>query len=246
MTRRPRPARCSPSTTSRRPWTSSPSCSDATTASARCRPAARPRRPSGCSATSAFDLVLLDIAMPGLSGLELAQVLRQFRQPPAVVFVTAHAHHAVDAFDLRAVDYLLKPVHEDRLREAIDRVRDEPAGHDPDEQVAVELAGVTRFVRRSEVRYASAQGDYVRLHTATENPPRPDAPRRARATVGRGRLRPDPPQPPGLPRPRRRGPARWRTAHGRGRGHRAPGEPPTRAGRPQPGTPHPQRRGVSR
>ncbi|HEY2879519.1 LytTR family DNA-binding domain-containing protein [Nocardioides sp.] len=118
----------------------------------------------------AFDLVLLDIAMPGLSGLELARVLRQFRQSPAVVFVTAHAHHAVDAFDLRAVDYLLKPVHEDRLREAIDRVRDEPAGHDPDEQVAVELAGVTRFVRRSEVRYASAQGDYVRLHTATENP----------------------------------------------------------------------------
>ena len=119
---------------------------------------------------SSFDLVLLDIAMPGLSGLELARVLRQFRQSPAVVFVTAHAHHAVDAFDLRAVDYLLKPVHEDRLREAIDRVRDEPSGHDPDEQVAVELAGVTRFVRRSEVRYASAQGDYVRLHTATENP----------------------------------------------------------------------------
>ena len=116
------------------------------------------------------DVVLLDIAMPGLSGLDLAQVLRQFRQPPAVVFVTAHAHHAVEAFDLRAVDYLLKPVHEDRLREAIDRVRDDPAGHDTDEQVAVELGGVTRFIRRSQVRYASAHGDYVRLHTSTENP----------------------------------------------------------------------------
>lgn len=118
----------------------------------------------------AYDVVLLDIAMPGLSGLDLAQVLRQFRQPPAVVFVTAHAHHAVEAFDLRAVDYLLKPVHEERLREAIGRVRDEAGSGDPDEQLPVELGGVTRFVRRSDVRYASAQGDYVRLHTPTGNP----------------------------------------------------------------------------
>jgi len=117
-----------------------------------------------------YDVVLLDIAMPGLSGLDLAQVLRQFRQPPAVVFVTAHAHHAVEAFDLRAVDYLLKPVHEERLREAIGRVRDDAGADDPDEQVPVELGGVTRFVRRSDVRYASAQGDYVRLHTPTGNP----------------------------------------------------------------------------
>jgi DNA-binding LytR/AlgR family response regulator len=117
-----------------------------------------------------YDVVLLDIAMPGLSGLDLAQVLRQFRQPPAVVFVTAHAHHAVEAFDLRAVDYLLKPVHEERLREAIGRVRDEGVPVDPDEQVPVELGGVTRFVRRSDVTYASAQGDYVRLHTPSGNP----------------------------------------------------------------------------
>lgn len=118
----------------------------------------------------AYDVVLLDIAMPGLSGLDLAQVLRQFRQPPAVVFVTAHAHHAVEAFDLRAVDYLLKPVHEERLREAIGRVHGEGVVGDPDEQVPVELGGVTRFVRRSDVRYASAQGDYVRLHTSSGNP----------------------------------------------------------------------------
>jgi DNA-binding LytR/AlgR family response regulator len=117
-----------------------------------------------------YDVLLLDIAMPGLSGLELAQVLRQFRQPPAVVFVTAHALHAVEAFDLHAVDYLLKPVPEERLREAIGRVRDEAVAGDPDEQVPVELGGVTRFVRRSDVRYASAQGDYVRLHTPSGNP----------------------------------------------------------------------------
>lgn len=116
------------------------------------------------------DVVLLDIAMPALSGLELADVLRQFRRPPAVVFVTAHQHHAVDAFDLHAVDYVLKPVREERLREAIRRVCDEGTQPDSDEQVPVELGGVTRFIRRSEVRYASAQGDYVRLHTDTEDP----------------------------------------------------------------------------
>jgi DNA-binding LytR/AlgR family response regulator len=117
-----------------------------------------------------YDVVLLDIAMPGLTGLDLAQVLRQFRQPPAVIFVTAHAHHAVEAFDLRAVDYLLKPVHEERLREAIGRVGDEALAGDRDEHLPVELGGVTRFVRRSDVGYASAQGDYVRLHTPSGDP----------------------------------------------------------------------------
>jgi DNA-binding LytR/AlgR family response regulator len=117
-----------------------------------------------------IDVVFLDVAMPGLSGLELAAVLHQFRDPPAVIFVTAHQHHAVEAFDLRAVDYLLKPVREERLREAIRRVRDDGGVTELDEQVPVELGGVTRFVRRSEVRYASAHGDYVRLHTADGNP----------------------------------------------------------------------------
>jgi len=56
------------------------------------------------------DAVFLDVQMPGLSGLELAQVLARFRVPPPVVFVTAHDEHAVEAFELRAVDYVLKPV----------------------------------------------------------------------------------------------------------------------------------------
>ena len=64
------------------------------------------------------DAVFLDIQMPGLSGIELAQVLTRFRTPPAIVFVTAHEEHAVDAFELRAVDYVLKPVRADRLAEA--------------------------------------------------------------------------------------------------------------------------------
>ena len=114
------------------------------------------------------DAVFLDISMPGLSGLELAQVLARFRTPPPVVFVTAHEQHAVEAFDLNAVDYVLKPVREERLAEAVRRVV-EGAGSAravEDDQVAVELGGVTRFISRSDIRYVEAQGDYARLHTA--------------------------------------------------------------------------------
>jgi DNA-binding LytR/AlgR family response regulator len=114
------------------------------------------------------DAVFLDVQMPGLSGIELAQVLTRFRTPPAIVFVTAHDVHAVEAFELRAVDYVLKPVRADRLAEAVRRVveggGDASAGHDL--EVPVERGGVTRFVRRSEITHVEAQGDYARLHTA--------------------------------------------------------------------------------
>ncbi len=116
----------------------------------------------------AFDAVFLDVVMPGLDGLELAAVLSRFKEPPAVVFVTAHMEHAVEAFDLRAADYVLKPVREERLREAVRRIgagaSAAPAG---DDTLPVELGGVTRFVNRSDVSYVEAQGDYARLHTAT-------------------------------------------------------------------------------
>ncbi|WP_249666239.1 LytR/AlgR family response regulator transcription factor [Nocardioides faecalis] len=114
------------------------------------------------------DCVLLDIQMPGLSGLELAEVLRRFRQPPTVVFVTAHEQHAVEAFDLRAVDYVLKPVRPERLAEAVRRVLADttpPAPAAPESQVAVERAGVTRFVDRGDITHVEAHGDYARLHT---------------------------------------------------------------------------------
>jgi DNA-binding LytR/AlgR family response regulator len=113
------------------------------------------------------DAVFLDIAMPGLTGLDLAAVLSRFRTPPRIVFVTAHAEHAVDAFDLHAVDYLLKPVREERLREAVRRIEGSGVAAQPDDAIAVELGGVTRLVARSTVSYVEAQGDYSRLHTAT-------------------------------------------------------------------------------
>jgi DNA-binding LytR/AlgR family response regulator len=70
-----------------------------------------------------FDAVFLDVRMPGLDGLELARVLQQFRLAPVVVFVTAYDAHAVDAFEIAAADYLLKPVRRERLNEAMRRVR---------------------------------------------------------------------------------------------------------------------------
>ncbi len=70
-----------------------------------------------------FDAVFLDVRMPGLDGLELARVLQQFRLSPIVVFVTAYDAHAVDAFEIAAADYLLKPVRKERLNEAMRRVR---------------------------------------------------------------------------------------------------------------------------
>ena len=112
------------------------------------------------------DVVFLDISMPGLDGLEMAQVLARFRMPPPIVFVTAHERHAVEAFELAAVDYVLKPVREARLAEAVRRVVEGSSTptSEADEQIAVELGGVTRFVNRRDITHVEAHGDYVRLH----------------------------------------------------------------------------------
>ncbi|WP_101525608.1 LytR/AlgR family response regulator transcription factor [Nocardioides houyundeii] len=114
------------------------------------------------------DAVFLDVSMPGLTGLEMAQVLARFKIPPPVVFVTAHEQHAVEAFELRAVDYVLKPVREERLAEAVRRVVEGggSAAAAAREQIPVERAGVTRFISRADISHVEAQGDYARLHTA--------------------------------------------------------------------------------
>lgn len=119
-----------------------------------------------------FDVLFCDIKMPGLNGLELARVVSQFSSPPAIVFITAYEDHAVEAFGLQAVDYVMKPIRAERLRKAVRRVcsltsapsaSSSPSSHD--ETIPVELGGVTKFVHRSEVRYVEAYGDYVRLYT---------------------------------------------------------------------------------
>ena len=121
------------------------------------------------------EVVFLDIRMPGLDGLELARVFSSMAVPPAVVFVTAHDDRAVDAYEVGAEDYLLKPLRSERLAAAISRILDRrnAAAAEPireengeDEVIPVELAGTTKLVPRSAVRYVEAQGDYARLHTA--------------------------------------------------------------------------------
>ncbi|MFJ9575722.1 LytR/AlgR family response regulator transcription factor [Streptomyces sp. NPDC101191] len=115
-----------------------------------------------------IDVVFLDIHMPGLSGLDLARLLGGFARPPLIVFVTAHEGFAVQAFDLEAVDYVLKPVRRERLAEAVRRAHDlvhATAQTPAPEQIPVELGGVTRFVSVDDIAYVEAHGDYARLHT---------------------------------------------------------------------------------
>lgn len=112
-------------------------------------------------------IAFLDIHMPGLTGMDLARSLHGLAEPPAVVFVTADDARAVEAFELRAADYLLKPVRADRLRRAVDRVLELGGATAPgeDEVLSVTVGSSVRFVHRSDVRWVQAQGDYSRLHT---------------------------------------------------------------------------------
>ncbi|KJQ53282.1 LytR/AlgR family response regulator transcription factor [Microbacterium sp. SA39] len=115
----------------------------------------------------AVQIAFLDIHMPGLTGTELARALLGLAHPPAVVFVTADDARAVEAFELRAADYLLKPVRAQRLRSAVDRVVElgDAAKASDDEMLPVTVGSAVRFVRRNDVRWVQAQGDYSRLHT---------------------------------------------------------------------------------
>jgi two-component system, LytTR family, response regulator LytT len=118
-----------------------------------------------------IDAVFLDVRMPGLDGLELARVLRRFERPPGIVFVTAFDDAAVDAFELAALDYLVKPVSRQRLDEAIDRVRRAASAGPPGAEgldadllpVDTLRGGGTRLLARSSILYLQAHGDYVRV-----------------------------------------------------------------------------------
>ena len=122
------------------------------------------------------DAAFLDIHMPGLTGFDLARAMQRFEHRPALVFVTADEEGALEAFDLAAVDYLLKPVRTERLHRSVSRVVEAlkagaaassgtAASDEQPDVIAVTLGGTTRMIRRDEVRYVQAQGDYARLHT---------------------------------------------------------------------------------
>ena len=114
-----------------------------------------------------YDVVFLDIDMPGLSGVELAETLAGLERAPAVVFVTAHSEHAVKAFEVAAADYLVKPVELDRLKRAIARVTPEqPVTRI--ERVLVEKAGRKLLIQVEDICYVMAKDDYSYLYTGVE------------------------------------------------------------------------------
>jgi two-component system, LytTR family, response regulator AlgR len=122
----------------------------------------------------AADVVLLDIGMPGRDGLRLATALKALPQPPAVVFVTAHAEHALQAFELEALDYLTKPVRRDRLHAALQRVQQRLAllhgapGALREAEAVIVVSDRGRVLRLPvrEVLYLKAEQKYVTLRTA--------------------------------------------------------------------------------
>jgi two-component system response regulator AlgR len=116
-----------------------------------------------------LDLVLLDVAMPGMDGTELAAEISRLDRPPAVVFVTAHAEHAVRAFELDAVDYLTKPVRAERLQSALKKVAHRAAslGAVTDDPVLViSDRGRIQRIPVSQAIFFKAELKYVTLRTA--------------------------------------------------------------------------------
>lgn len=123
----------------------------------------------------AVDVVLLDINLPGANGITLAHLLREMPKAPAVVFVTAHAQHAVQAFELEAIDYLTKPVRLERLQAALQKVeRAKSAKQDArpqatQEVVIIQERGHTERLPLSEVLYFKAELKYITVRTATRS-----------------------------------------------------------------------------
>ena len=117
----------------------------------------------------AVELALLDIHMPGQDGLALAHALRRLPLPPAVVFVTAHAGHAVEAFDLDAADYLTKPVRRERLQQALAKAArtavHQTAERDSGPVLLIQDRGTTVRLPLSEVLYLKAEQKYVTVRT---------------------------------------------------------------------------------
>ncbi|MHB8155867.1 MAG: LytR/AlgR family response regulator transcription factor [Desulfocucumaceae bacterium] len=140
-----------------------------------------------------YQVLFLDISMPGMSGLELGAAIQELPRPPHVIFVTAFDEHAVQAFEVNAIDYLLKPVESGRLKKAIDKIvkitqeysGSEPAaGPEPQEvdtrpvaspqgqikidRIPAEKQGKTVLVAESDIFYAFTEQDYIYIKTFSD------------------------------------------------------------------------------
>lgn len=120
---------------------------------------------------SRVDAVLLDINMPHTDGLSLARSLQAMPQPPAVIFVTAHAEHALHAFELSAIDYLTKPVRLERLQKALQKIEQRNQylhrldANLADEVLVVQERGMTERIPLREVMYLKAELKYITVRT---------------------------------------------------------------------------------
>lgn len=121
------------------------------------------------------DVVLLDIAMPGIDGLEAARHLAGFEPRPAVVFCTAYDAHALSAFEAAAIDYLMKPVRPERLAAALERARTFVAGRGGAQAampsrartlLCARLRGSLRLIPVEDIHYLQAEEKYVVVHHA--------------------------------------------------------------------------------
>ncbi len=123
------------------------------------------------------DIILLDIRMPGMDGLEAARHLNRMTKPPAIIFTTAYSDHALQAFETHAVDYLLKPIKQERLEEALlaakrltkpqlqelQNVDEEPKIRT---HICVKIRGSLELVPLEDIRFFMADHKYVTLRTA--------------------------------------------------------------------------------
>ena len=123
-------------------------------------------------AEQATNVIFLDISMPKMSGMQLAEALHKLNNPPVVVFVTAYSEYALEAFDVDAIDYLMKPVETERLMRALDKVEQhlQPAAapHTAPERIPVEKNGRKVLIPVSHIRYIEARDDYSCIYTLDE------------------------------------------------------------------------------
>jgi len=119
------------------------------------------------------DVIFLDINMPGFSGIQLAEVLKSHPNPPAIIFVTAYSNFALQAFEVNAIDYLIKPVETERLHTALDKLKKtaQPT-NEPDyvasvnaTRVTVNKGGKKHFISSSAIIYLMAKDDYSYIYT---------------------------------------------------------------------------------
>jgi len=124
------------------------------------------------------DVVLMDIRMPGMDGIEAASYINKLDKPPAIIFTTAYSDHALDAFETHAIDYLLKPIKQSRLEAALDAAKrmnkaqlnhlrkDETNG--ARQKICIKNRGTLELIPVEEIIYFKADQKYVTLRTADQ------------------------------------------------------------------------------